>query len=286
MIRCRHLPGVAALVAIVACTPGADPGAGAGTGLIASALARPDIRWSRHDVEHFRLYAMQGSYAEAHFPTLGAAAEAARSHDLELLGDSDYPRQVTLIFVPSREAMRSFVGWPAGGWGVAAENGAFFLASDSVSPALRHELMHVFSWNRWGTPFGGPGAGQWISEGLATYAVGGCQEIGLHTLAATYGDAGQLVPWARLGSGFDVSTLAAYAQAGSIIDYVRGRFGADGLRQLWRAGLPGLETLTGVPVEQMETEWRALLAAAPPPARREDGRSLAARVRREGCERI
>jgi len=275
---------LAPLLVATGCGPGTETGAG--TGLIASALSRPDIRWSRQDNEHFRLYAIRGSYAEAHFPALGAAAEAARSHDLALLGDSTYPRRVTLVFVPTREAMRSFVGWPAGGWGVAAENGAFFLASDSVPPALRHELMHVFSWNRWGTPFGGPGEGQWISEGLATYAVGGCQEIGLHTLAATYGAAGQLVPWSKLGAGFDVSTLAAYAQAGSIIDYVHRRFGADGLRKLWRAGLPGLETFTGVPVERMETDWRALLAAAPPLATREDGRSLAARVRRQGCERI
>ena len=189
MMRRLAAPLAVTIGIAAACSPGADTGVG--TGLIAAALARPDIRWSHHDIEHFRLYAMRGSYAETHFPVLAAAAEAARAHDLELLGDSAYPRRVTLVFVPSREAMRSFVGWPAGGWGVAAENGAFFLASDSVPPALRHELMHVFSWNRWGTPFGGPGEGQWISEGLATYAVGGCQEIGLHTLAATYDAAGQ-----------------------------------------------------------------------------------------------
>ena len=277
----RAVAFAAAAAVAAACHPStaADPG------LIASALARPDVQWSQHDVEHFRLYAMRGSYAAAHLPALGAAAELARSHDLELLGAPTYPRRVTLLFVPTREAMRSFVGWPAGGWGVAAENGAFFVASDSLSPALRHELMHVFSWNRWGTPFGGAGEGQWISEGLATYAVGGCQDIGVHTLAATYAGTGQLLPWTQLATRFDVRTLASYAQAGSIVAWVRERFGDAALRRLWRDGLPGLAVATGVPVDRLEREWRTMLESAPPTARPEDGRSLAARVRRQGCER-
>jgi hypothetical protein len=277
----RAVAFAAAAVVASAC----HAGTGADPGLIASALARPGVGWSQHDVEHFRLYAVEGSYAAAHLPALGAAAERARTHDLELLGDPVYPRRVTLLFVPTREAMRSFVGWPAGGWGVAAENGAFFVASDSLSPALRHELMHVFSWNQWGTPFGGPGGGQWISEGLATYAVGGCQDIGVHTLAATYAGTGQLLPWTDLATRFDVRTLASYAQAGSIVAFVRERFGDAGLRRLWRDGLPGLEAATGISVDRLERLWRAVLAAAPPTARPEDGRSLAARVRRQGCER-
>lgn len=273
------------MTAAVLLSSACHPNTSGTTGLIASALARPDVQWSQQDVEHFRLYAVRGSYAAAHLPALAAAAERARSHDLELLGDATYARRVTLLFVPTREAMRSFVGWPAGGWGVAAENGAFFVASDSLSPALRHELMHVFSWNRWGTPFGGAGDGQWISEGLATYAGGGCQDIGVHTLAATYAGTGQLLPWAELATRFDVRTLASYAQAGSIVAYVRERFGDAGLRRLWRDGLPGLEAATGMPVDRLEREWRTMLTSAPPTARPEDGRSLAARVRRQGCER-
>ena len=255
-----------------------------GAGLIASALASPTVRWVSLDSRQFRLYAVDGSHAAGQLPALGVAAERARAHALGLLGVEDYPRRIALLFLPSREMMRDFVGWPAGGWGVAAENGAFFVATDSLRPALRHELMHVLSWNLWGTPSGGEVAGQWISEGLATYAAG-CQGASLHTLAAGYEPAGTLVAWPELATRFDARTFVSNVQSASVVEYVRERFGPAAVHRLWKGGLSGLEVVSGEPVATTEAAWRRLLREAPPLAGGETVTAFAERIRREGCER-
>jgi hypothetical protein len=254
------------------------------SGLVAAALARADVRWERDSTAHFRLFAVAGTPAAARLDRLGAAAERARTAALALLGEAEYPRPVTLLFLPTREAMRGFVGWPAGGWGIAAEDAAFFVATDSLHPALRHELMHVFSWNAWGPPFGGESRGQWISEGLAVLAPGGCQGIGLHAIAGALGHEGRLVSWASMDTAFDARTFASNVQAGSVVGFVRERHGVRGVRTLWRRGLAGLAELAGTTPDSLERAWRALVSDAPPIPTGESAAELADRVRREGCE--
>jgi hypothetical protein len=240
-------------------------------------LTTPRTRWIGRDTPHAHLHALAGSGADARLPTLGDAVEAARAADLEWLGTSDDGPPLELLFVGTREQMRPFTGGTPGGSAQPDERAALLVAPAAGRPALRHELMHVLSWQRWGTP-----GGQWLSEGVATAAVGGCHGHSLHAIAAAIIRDGRHVPVAELRRAFVVAGdrgITYYIEAGSLAEYVRERFGRDGLRRLWATGLRGVQASLGVDQAELERGWRARIAmVAPAPG------TVYGEVGREGCE--
>jgi hypothetical protein len=251
--------------------------AGAPRPLLRRALGAPGAVWTTHATRHARIHVPRGSESERRIGALAASVERARLANLRWLGERAFAPTLDVLFVGRREEMRPLVGSTPGGWAEPAEGTVILVASAETAPAVRHELMHVLSWRLWGTP-----GGRWLSEGVATAAVGECHGHDLHAVAARLAEDGRLPTVDALRRDFVVAGdvgLAHYVAAGSLVRHVVDTHGRDGLRALWRTGLAGVRESLGVDQATLEAGWRARVArtkAAPAGVYDE--------VRRRGCE--
>jgi hypothetical protein len=226
---------------------------------------------------------LAGSAAERLWDTLPADVERAVAAARAWLGDPPAPAgeaRLQLFFVGSREAMRPLVGWTPGGYAEVDDGTAFFVANADTRPALRHEVMHLLSWRRWGRP-----GGVWLSEGVATNAAGGCGGLAVDDVAAVLLRERMLPPLDTLRRAFDVrgrTGAVQYLASASLVGYVDRTYGRAGLRALWTAGLRGAEGAIGVDAATLERGWRAALARYPAPAVTWPG--LWSAIGARGCE--
>jgi hypothetical protein len=135
-------------------------------------------------------------------------------------------------------------GATPGGWSVTAEGTAFFVANDSVHPALRHEIMHLLSWRMWRTP-----GVAWLSEGVASVAGGQCRGWSFDDVAAALDRDHRPVPLDSLGDFvFAGETGAAYyLESASVVSFIDRTYGRRRLREFWRTGgFGGIERSLGV----------------------------------------
>ena len=167
------------------------------TSVAERALTRPGVRWVERRTTNADIYVLNGSAAEPMLSRIASDSERAIRENIAWLGERNSRGRLKLFFVGSREEMRPFTGTRSGGWSIVAEGTAFFVANDSVSPAIRHETMHLLSWRLWGTP-----GGVWMSEGLATAAAGRCNAWTIDDIAAALYRDRQLVTIAAMRRRF------------------------------------------------------------------------------------
>lgn len=246
----------------------------------ARTIARTDFRWVVRRTPNANLYALEGSPAVLLLPRLARDAESAISANLTWLGERRTKGKLNLFFVGSRDEQRPFTGTRSMGWSIVGEGTAFFVANDSISPAIRHETMHLLSWRLWGTP-----GGVWMSEGVATAAVGGCRDWTIDEIASSLYRERELatigVLRRRFRTGGREGTVH-YLSAGSLVLYIDAAFGREKLRELWRSGgLAVSENVLGVSTLELERRWRANIARLQPPAR---WPVIAREITRSGCE--
>jgi hypothetical protein len=176
--------------------------------------------------------------------------------------------------------MKRFTGGTPGGWSITAEGTSFLVANDSVRPALKHDTMHLLSWRLWGTP-----GGSWLSEGLATLAVGPCQGQTVEQMVAAARTAGLFVPLDTLRYAFVSARevgVVHYAESATLVKYIDRTYGKKMLRDFWSTGgLGGVEKSLGIDVETLEKGWRANLARTTP---RSSWAALWRRIDAHGCE--
>jgi hypothetical protein len=246
-----------------------------------AALTASDITWKTKRTPHAVVHALAGSAAEKRLSADAALAEQAIVANLALLGARNAGRPLQLFLVGSRDQMRRFTGGqPHGGWSITGEGTSFLVANDSVRPALRHETMHLLSWRLWGTP-----GGSWLSEGLATLAVGPCQGQTVEQMTAAARTAGLFVPIDTLRYAFVNARelgVVHYAEAATLVHYIDRVYGKKKLREFWSTGgFGGVEKSLGVDVETLEKNWRESLAATSP---KSSWAALWRRIDAHGCE--
>ena len=241
------------------------------------ARAHHDFDWVAHDTEHFRLYAERGPSVETRLVALGTAADAALRQSRAYVGRRSATGRVSLYFVDSRERMGDLLGRTPGGSALPREDVAFFVAShDGYAPALVHELTHLEAWEAFGER---PLDEAWLDEGLATASVGRCYAYTLDEAAAAVLREGRDIPLAELAAAFDVVDPAAYLQAGSVVAWVRERWGLGAVAALWRGGLAASERATGLAPVALDAAWRAHVVEADTGVELDWGA-----LRDEGCE--
>lgn len=182
------------------------------------------------------------------------------------LGDAD------LFFVGSRDDMRRLAGRPLAGFVQRGEATAFFLWASGYRAPLRHELAHLYTFERWGRPAAGDSA-TWLVEGIGAWAGGACQGHSPDALAAAL-LARRLLPTVeQLAVGFrSLPEERAFPAAASLTQFLHTRESIAGLRKRWGAG-----HREALPETQVEATWHAHLRTIRP-------ESLdVARVIREGC---
>lgn len=226
-----------------------------------AALEATDISWKSRRTPHAVVYALAGSAAEKRLAADAQRAERAIVANLGFLGIRSPGPRLRIFLVGSREQMRRFAGGHAyGGLSVTAEGTAFLVANDSVRPALKHETMHLLSWRHWGPP-----AAPWLSEGLATLAVGPCQGHSVAQLVVAAKMAGLFAPLDTLRSAFVNEReigVVHYVEAASLVQHVDRKYGRKKLRALWSSGRP--EGALGVEAPALEKGWKESLSRIAP----------------------
>jgi hypothetical protein len=105
----------------------------------------------------------------------------------------------------------------------------------------------------------------WLDEGLAT-ANEAQPEPGLAVALESALKDGRLLPLESLCAPFSADVdraRLAYAQSGSVVQYIRDRYGAQGIRNLlavYRENATcaaGVERALGLSLEALESDWRA-----------------------------
>ena len=147
-------------------------------------------------------------------------------------------------------------------------------STSEIRRLIPHEIAHLALSQETDNPW--TSTPQWLDEGLAVYL----QEQEDERLPEVLDDAiddGRLIPLAALQSAFPWDTeraLLSYAESWSVVDYLIGTYGDDGLTRLIDAVADGetndaaLARAFGITLEQLDQDWKASLdyAGDAPPA--------------------
>jgi hypothetical protein len=162
---------------------------------------------------------------------------------------------------------------------VTDEGTAFFVANDSTRPAIKHETMHLISWREWGRP-----GGVWLSEGVASAAVGLCLGQTPEEITVAARDAGLFAPLDTLRRAFNFAGevgVVHYLESAALVNYIDRTYGRAKLKEVWKSGLAGLPAVLGVEVAALERGWLASLAAV---RSKSSWAVFSEQLRRRGCE--
>jgi hypothetical protein len=177
-----------------------------------------------------------------------------------------------LFVLESRGAMQRLMGRPLAGFVQPGEATAFFVWTPDYRAPLRHELAHLYTFERWGRPAAGDSAA-WLVEGTGAWAGGACLGKSSDALASGLLARGALPPVDSLALHFrGLAEDVGMPAAGSLTRFIRAREGVAGLRARWRAGFRNM-----LPDSAMYAAWRRHITSIPPAT------LDIVRVMKEGC---
>ena len=260
-------------VAALACTRGTP--APRPTGPVAArAFDTPGFRWRVVDLPShgFRLYIQRGTDADANARPLTDSLLQAQAHALALLEEPVDTAPAELFILGSRADMQRLAGRPLAGFAQEREATAFFVWTSGYRAPLRHELAHLYTFQRWGQPPAGTAA-TWLVEGIGAWAGGPCLGKSADALAAGLLASGRLPSVGELSARFrQLDEDVAMPSAGSLVGFIYAREGVAGLRARWRSGAGEL-----LPDSGLIVAWQTHLAGVQPET------LDIARVMQEGC---
>lgn len=237
--------------------------------------------WRAVELPHrgLRLYIQRGTAADADPRALADSLMRAQADVLALLEErlltsrdsstSDAP-PAALFVLGSRDDMRRLTGRPLAGFVQPGEATAFFVWAPNFRGPLRHELAHLYTFERWGRPAAGAA---WLVEGIGSWAGGPCLGETPDALAAGLLASGRLPSVEDLSGRFrDLAEDVALPAAGSLIAFIHAREGVAGLRTRWRS-----EHGASPPDSALSAGWHMHLRGIRP------GTLDIARVMQEGC---
>jgi hypothetical protein len=229
-------------------------------GVARTTLARDGFAWRTAVASGIHLHYLPGQRAAEHADSLANAASAALRYDL-LLADLPLPVEpVELFLVDSREQARQLTGRGPMGQAIPGELTAFFVMEPGKPPAFRHEIMHALSLKFWGIQR----TGSWLSDGVATWAGGGCQGYSVDAVASGFLRDGTLPALDSLAQRFwEIDEVHAYLTAASAVAFLARSRGRGAVRELWVAPPSAGSHPLGTGGVQLEAAWRAYLATVP-----------------------
>jgi hypothetical protein len=230
------------------------------------------------ETEHFVLHYAGGVGKSRADVVLAGEDLEFRYHQLAAVLGVEPPLPVTVWEFPSAEVKKALVGAGTTLYARPWTREIFMQGDRFPSPALRHEMAHVFA-GVFGDPLFGvalalrfrgplplPVLASGLVEGVAEAATSDDPEgdSTIHEQAAAMIAAGLAPPLAAVvGAGF--STLAgarAYTMAGSFCAFLLATRGAEPLRRLYRSGGNFIDVYR-VPLADLERDWRAYLSRLP-----------------------
>lgn len=274
------------LVSIVALAcAGADPAPRPTSPVAARVFDAPGFSWRAVELPRhgLRLYIQRGTDADEGRRALTESVLRAQADVLALLAeplvaprssphDTAGPVPAALFILGSRADMQRLVGRPLAGFVQQDEATAFFVWTSAYRAPLRHELAHLYTFQRWGQPPAGAAA-TWLVEGIGAWAGGPCLGKSPDALAAGLLTSGRLPSVEELSAHFrELDEEVAMPSAGSLIGFIHAQEGITGLRTRWGSGAGEL-----LPDSGLSAAWRTHVASVRP------GTLDMARVLQEGC---
>jgi hypothetical protein len=235
--------------------------------------------WRTTEIPGVTIHVQPGSAADDDARAIAESVIVAQREALALLGepppDDSAPRAL-LFFLNSREDMQQMTGRPLMGFVQDREPTGVFVYAPGyrLGPLLRHELTHLYSFERWGSS----PSGAWLVEGLGVWATGECQGYTNDELAAGALARGEIVPLRTLAKSFRATREdIAMPEAGSIVGYLIRQRGLADIRARWSRETPPDEHPLGPGGETIERAWLDELARVRPAT------LDIPRVMKEGC---
>jgi hypothetical protein len=245
------------IVALVGMVMAALPARG--QDLVRKALEDSTFVWGSSQSDGIRIYYQKGSFAEQHRTMLLRSARVAVDEVHPSLGASALERPFHLFYLESREEMERIVGQPVTGLANWGANGVFVVVNPSWRSFEKHEISHVFTMGRWGTPHD---SSRWMIEGIAVYADGWCREYTVDEIAFRFVADSELPPLPELFANYrTLGEIKAGIYAASVIGFIRDAYGTDALRAIWRDGTGNLTELLGASADEIEASWKRYLKA-------------------------
>jgi len=225
--------------------------------LVRKALEDSSFVWRSSQSVGIRIYYQKGSFAERHRAMLLRSAKAAIGEVQKSLDESPLARPFHLFYLESREEMERITGSPVTGFANWGANGVFVVLNAGWRSFEKHEICHVFTMGRWGTPHD---SSRWMIEGIAIYADGWCREYTVDEIAFRFVTDGELPPLRELFDNYrTLGEIKAGIYAASIIGFIRDTYGAGALRAIWRDGTENLTEPLGTGTDEIEASWKRYL---------------------------
>lgn len=162
--------------------------------------------------------------------------------NLKLIQETEFTHPMDIEFLASRKEMLKYTGMGAQGMAFPSRHTFFTLLKDKGSP-IKHEMMHMITMYKWGTP---PKNCTWLNEGLATYAGGICFEYTFSEIYKYFIQSNKLVPMEELATNFfGHPDMITYTQSAFISQFLIDNYGLEKFKQLWKEGFDAMESIYG-----------------------------------------
>lgn len=209
------------------------------------------FKWIADSTEHFHFYIEKDSWAAKNIKQVKDDSEKEYKHILELLNEPGYKNTIYYFIVKDRTRMDELIGRKTNGCAFTNRNILCAIANDSVRALGAHELFHIISWNKWGSP-----NDHWISEGLAVYSDNNWWGNDLYTLTKYFYEKEKLIPLKDLTTNFrSYDDLITYPEAGSIAKYIYEKYGAEKIKKFWDNEISETKNILGISLDSLEKEW-------------------------------
>ena len=177
--------------------------------------------------------------------------------NLALLSETSFTDTIDVEFLLTRKEMKKYTGRAVTGIAQAERNTMFSLIGNGVHPPIQHEMMHMITMIKWGTP---PKSMDWINEGVATYAGGTCSSYTLEEIYTYFLQESELIGIANLAEDFyTYSEMKSYTQSAYLSKYLIDNYGVDRLKKLWKAGFQKFDEIYGFSAQELEEKIAMLL---------------------------
>ncbi len=172
--------------------------------------------------------------------------------NLAFIREPEFNDSISIFIVRNREQMNEFVGRKiAGITHIADDNdktNRLISIFNSNHHPLKHELMHMITFLKWGKPNGSENT--WLIEGLATLVCPEAENCDGHTFEERYiyfSQNDRLLDLKMLNTSLQSDKMPqikiAYSQAAYIVGYLIENYGVDKIKRLWQNGMDNFENI-------------------------------------------
>ena len=169
--------------------------------------------------------------------------------NLKLIKEKEFSKKMDIEFLESREDMLKYTGLGAQGMAFPDRNTFFTLLKDKGSP-IKHEMMHMITMYKWGTP---PETSTWMNEGLGTYAGGTCSDYSLAEIYKYFIQSKKVIPMNKLADNFYGNPdMITYTQSAFVCKFLIDNYGMERFILLWKSGFNKMQSIYGFNSEKLE----------------------------------